>query len=151
MSHRAVRIALERFQEKLLGSCLILLNRAAPSVGHIGNQDPSEADPCLEGAWIDVERPLEKALGLLPVRYGSRSVPPGPPAHGEIARIGINRLFLLDTTGRRLHELHVEGARETAGDLVLSLRKACAIGVEPVCPNMPAGFRIDQLRVDLNL
>src|SRR6266446_6874535 len=136
MSHRAVRIALERFQEKLFRSCLILLNRAAPSVGHIGNQDPSEADPCLEGSWIDIERLLEKALGLVPVRYGSRSVPPGPSAHDKIARIGINRLLLLDTTRLRLYEFQVESPRETASNLVLSLRQVCAIGIEPVSPNM---------------
>ena len=38
--------------------------------------------------------------------------------------------------------------REAAGDLVLRFRKVGAVGVEPVCPEMGAVFRVDQLRVD---
>jgi hypothetical protein len=48
-------------------------------------------------------------------------------------------------------ELEVECPRETPGDLILSFRDVSATGVASVCPEMRAGFSIDQLCIDLHL
>lgn len=45
----------------------------------------------------------------------------------------------------------IERPRETTGDRVLRFRKASAIGVEAIGPDVSSAFRIDQLHVDPNL
>ena len=72
---------------------------------------------------------------------------PGPPPHDEIARIRIDRPFLLDPAAQILDEFEIESPGETAGNLVLRCRKVGAIGVEPVRPQLHAAFGIDQLHV----
>ena len=68
---------------------------------------------------------------------------PGPPTHDEIARIGIDRPFLLDPAAQILDEFEIERPGETAGDLVLGCREVGAIGVEPVGPQLHPAFGID--------
>jgi hypothetical protein len=46
--HRAVLTALKSFEEQQLCSGLILFRNAAPSVSYIGNQNRSNADPCID-------------------------------------------------------------------------------------------------------
>ena len=83
--------------------------------------------------------------------WGLRPVPPGPAAHNEIARVGIDRVFVLDPAAGIAEELNIRASSQAAGDLVLRFREVRAIGVEPVGPEMRAGFGIDQLRVHPNL
>src|ERR1700694_3019800 len=96
MRHRAVRIALESFEEQLFGPCLILLLRAAPSGAYIAKQGCCDADPCIDGPRVDLERALEIPPSLLQRCLGTRPVVPGPSAHYEIARVGIDRSLQLD-------------------------------------------------------
>jgi hypothetical protein len=46
--HRAVLTALKSFEEQQLCSGLILFMNAASSVSYIGNQNRSNADPCID-------------------------------------------------------------------------------------------------------
>ena len=85
------------------------------------------------------------------VRWRSRPIRQGPAAHDEIARIGIDRLFLLDPAARVPHEFDVERSGEAAGDLVLRFRKVGPIGIKPVGSKVRAVFGVDQLRVHPNL
>jgi hypothetical protein len=94
-----------------------------------------------------IESPPSICLGL----RGSHSVGQGPSPRDEIARIGIDRPFLLDPANRCLYEFNIESPCETPGDFVLSLGQVGAIGVEPICPKLRAAFAIDQLHVDPNL
>jgi hypothetical protein len=68
---------------------------------------------------------------------------PGPPTHDEIARIGIDRPFLLDPAAQILDEFKIKSPGEAAGDLVLRCREVGAIGVEPVGPQLHPAFGID--------
>src|ERR1700730_17406679 len=95
MRHRAVRIALESFEEQLFGPCLILLRRAAPSAGYIAKQARCEADPRVDGSRVDFERALEIPPSLFISGCRKRPVIPSPSAHDEIARVRIVRSLQL--------------------------------------------------------
>src|SRR5205823_9161240 len=127
----AARVTLERFGEEVFGSRLVLWNRGAPSIKYIGGKNNGDAGSRIDRAWIDCERPLEEPQTLLPGRRRIGSHARSPPAHDEIAGIGIGRLFLLDATPGRLDQLEAKSAGEPPGDLALRFREVAAIGLEP--------------------
>lgn len=100
---------------------------------------------------VERDRLLKRLLRFLHARNGPRPVKPRPPAHHEVVGVGIDRPFLLDPAANRLDELEVQGPGEAAGDLVLGLRQVSPVGVEPLRPQMPAGFGVDQLDIHPNL
>src|SRR5258705_11294440 len=55
MRPRTVRIALESFKKQLLGSRLILLNRAAPPIADIRSQDQGDANPRIDGSRVNAQ------------------------------------------------------------------------------------------------
>jgi hypothetical protein len=50
-----------------------------------------------------------------------------------------------------LYEFEVKRRSEATSDLVLALPEVGAIGLEPVCPNVSAGFGINQLHIYADL
>jgi hypothetical protein len=68
--HRAVCVALDSFEEQLFGARLILLKTAAPSVYHIANQDPCDADPSIHRSGVHLQGLFEAPLRLQSVCFG---------------------------------------------------------------------------------
>src|SRR5229473_1405799 len=62
MRHRAVRIALESFEEQLFGPCLILLRRGAPSEAYIAKQGCCDADLRIDGSRGSISSARSKSL-----------------------------------------------------------------------------------------
>jgi hypothetical protein len=96
MRHGAIRIAFESFEKQMLGSRLILLDRATPSVADVGGQDQGDADPRINRSRVNFQSLFESAPSLSTVGHGEGTVEQGPPAHDKIAGIGVDHLFLLD-------------------------------------------------------
>src|SRR5262245_29465164 len=80
----------------------------------------------------------------------SRPIYPRPPAHDEIASIGIGHLFLLDPAADIAYQFNIERPCKTAGDLALRFPKITSIGFEPVGPDMRTALAVNQLHIDLN-
>src|SRR5262249_31763354 len=114
-------------------------------------QGTCEANLRRDRSGVYLQCPLEGPLSLLSVGGGGRTVPPNPAAHDRIARIRIDRLFLLDPAARGFYEFSFERPGETAGDLAVGPREIRAINVKPVRPNVCTGFGIDQLHIHLDL
>jgi hypothetical protein len=90
---------------------------------------------------------LEVLQSLASVGLGLRAESQSPPAHDEIAGIGVGRLFLIDPSGCIAHKLDVERRGDPTRDLVLRCRVVGAIGIEPVCPQMRTALDVGQLHV----
>src|SRR5262249_36880972 len=83
--------------------------------------------------------------------FGSGAIKQCQATQRQIGRVRIGRPLLFNVAGCSLHEFDVERPPETSSDLALRLDQVCAMIVEPVSPEMGAGFGIDELNVDLNL
>jgi len=73
-----------------------------------------------------------------------------PGAHDQIGGIGAVRPFALAAAGFGVDDVETDGARQASDDLVLDLKQAGALDVEPFGPQRNAGPRVDQLGVDAN-
>src|SRR6266849_774258 len=151
MCHRPVGLANEDLEEQLLGAGVVLLNRSTEPLCSLDSQDPRNPDPGVNRMLVDFERSPEDLQSLLRVFPRKWAGPQSPAAHDEVARIGIDAPFFPDLPSRCLYDFQVQCSRETARDLVLSLREIGAIGVEAVGPDVGAALRIDQLNVYPNL
>src|SRR6516165_1351586 len=110
------------------------LNRVAPPIADVGGESRPNSDPRFHRCWIDFLRLLKILTCLLQAWFRPRPMIPSPSAHYEIARVGIDLSFLFDPPACYLHDLQTESPGEPTGDLVLSLREAGALGVEPIRP-----------------
>ena len=146
---------LQSFEQQLFCTRLVLLNRAAPPVEDIVDQDRCDTDPrvSLRPDPISSARSKKRQRLLLASRTGSGRYQQRPAAHYQIAGAsGASALSYpaRSGVGHRLHELEIsEGSGQTADDLALASANF-PVGLEAVCPKMTAGLGVDQLRVDPN-
>ena len=69
-----------------------------------------------------------------------------PTAHDEIVRIRVGRAGALRRF--RLDQFIAQGVGQPRDDLILQLEQISHVLLEPLGPEMRAGFRVDELRVD---
>src|SRR5260370_23898218 len=144
---RIVAVAFERLEDQYFGARSILLRRLAKSSRPRNKQGRRHAGPGIDRARINLQRPLERPLGLLEVCLADRPEVPGPAAHDEVARIELDRSFSLDLLACSLDKLEAKRPRETRGDDALSLRTVYAHGLEPIGIDMSPASALDQLHI----
>jgi|SRR6516162_9570432 len=95
MGRCAVRIC-QRFEQQLLSARQIPLNRAAPTVSHTATQGGCEADLRIDRTRVELKCAFERGHSLLPSCNGASLQKQSPPAHDEIAGIGIDLVVPID-------------------------------------------------------
>jgi hypothetical protein len=148
---RPVRVALQSLADQLLCQRRVQLERTAHPLGDSRCQVQCHLDLGIDATRIEGERPSIQ-IELLLANLGSHRInlkAQGPPAHDEIARIGVRRTLQLDAAPCIPDEFGIEGAGKAAGNLALRLGQIAAVGVEAVGPDMRPAFAVDQLDVDL--
>src|SRR5262249_1424372 len=80
-----------------------------------------------------------------------RPVKGRPTAHGKVDGVGIIGMLTLCTLALRPDQLYMEGLGDASGYFVLHVEEIRTILGEPIGPDMPARFRIDELRIDPDL
>ena len=103
--------------------------------------------PCI--VRIDRERPFihrSRGVVILLRPLLLRSQLQSPPAHGEIE--GVEIVDARVSLRLRDDEFVAQAIRQPRYDLILQFQQIGDVFIEPVGPEMRAGFRIDQLCVD---
>ncbi len=95
---------------------------------------------------IGGERAIEKAARLRDIVRGQTPIEPSQTLKIEVHRVGVRRLFRASRLGG--DELGVERARQARDDFVLHVEEIGERLVEPLGPEMTAGFGVDELHVD---
>ena len=95
---------------------------------------------------IGGERAIEKAARLRDVVRGPTLVEPSQTLKIEVHRVGVRGLFRASRLGG--DELGVQRARQPRDDFVLHVEEIGERLVEPLGPEMIAGFGVDELHVD---
>src|SRR5687767_2653768 len=117
-----------------------------PTIAVDGSEGLSEPDSGLTILGIDSQSILEQPDGPLQILLVRASVQDGPATHGEVHRIRVNALrpaaFSID-------EFNTEHPGESVRDaeVVLESQRAL-VDVHLFDPQMRAGGRVDELRVD---
>ena len=95
---------------------------------------------------IGGERAIEKAARLRDIVRGQTLIEPSHTLKIEVHRVGVRGLFRASRLGG--DELGVQRARQTRDDFVLHVEEIGERLVEPLGPEMIAGFGVDELHVD---
>ena len=96
---------------------------------------------------VDFERLLEQSPGRIVVVFRQRlQLEHGIAAHREIDDVGV--VGMRASCGLRLDELEAQSIVQSRHDLILQLEQVADVFLEAFGPEMGAGFRIDELRVD---
>ena len=95
---------------------------------------------------IGGERAIEKAARLRTMVWGHTLIEPSQTLKIQVHRVGVRRLFRASRLGG--DELGVQSARQPRDDFVLHVEEIGQRLVEPLGPEMIAGFGVDELHVD---
>ena len=104
------------------------------------------SDERVDIVGIGGERAIEKAARLRDIVRGPTLVEPSQALKIEVHRVGVRGLFRASRLGG--DELGVERARQARDDFVLHVEEIGERLVEPLGPEMIAGFGVDELDVD---
>ena len=107
-----------------------------------------EADQRLDIAIVKPERRVEQVTCLAVAAQRQGLVEDCPAAHGQVHGIHVVRPLALRPAAFCGNELDAHGPGEARGDLVLHVEDVGARLVETLGPEVRAGFRVDELRVD---
>src|ERR1700751_73601 len=107
-------IAFDCLEQQLFGARFVLLNCGAPTTGYIGAQGVSKSHLRVDRTRVDLQHLFKYPPSLLQGRRRNGSHEHGPSADHQIARVGIDCPFPLDTPAFRLHELEIDDARKPA-------------------------------------
>ena len=117
-------------------------NRIAPS-HHVRARRSNER---VDIVGIGGERAIEKAARLRNIVRGQTLIEPSQALKIEVHRVGVRGLFRASRLGG--DEFGVERARQARDDFVLHVEEIGERLVEPLGPEMIAGFGVDELHVD---
>ena len=95
---------------------------------------------------IGGERAIEKAARLRNIVRGQTLIEPSQTLKIEVHRVGVRRLFRASRLGG--DELGVQRVRQARDDFVLHVEEIGERLIEPLGPEMIAGFGVDELDVD---
>ena len=104
------------------------------------------SDERVDIVGIGGERAIEKAARLRDIVRGRTLVEPSQTLKIEVHRVGVRRLFRASRLGG--DELRVQRVRQPRDDFVLHVEEIGQRLVEPLGPEMIAGFGVDELDVD---
>ena len=104
------------------------------------------SDERVDIVGIGDERAIEKAARLRNIVRGPTLIEPSQTLKIEVHRVGVRGLFRASRLGG--DELGVQRARQPRDDFVLHVEEIGERLVEPLGPEMIAGFGVDELDVD---